>query len=362
MLKIRRGFNKSPLGLKLALLFLLLWIASALFAPFIANEGSNYIIPYSANGIDLNNASVGPFGDQNITSSHERHWLGTDHIGRDVLSNLLHGSRTALLIGFGAMLIAAFIGILLGGISAYYEDNGIKISRFELIAYGLLKLIALLGLLIFPWQYLSAFECIILVLVFSVFILIAVFIVKRLSLYLKKKKALKQINYPVDLIIGRIIEILDAIPLLLILIVLAAVIKPSIFSTTLIIGLTAWAGVARFSRAELLKVKRENYIESASALGLNKFRVVFMHMLPNAMPAILISLAFGVSASILIESTLSFLGLGISTDTASWGKLLAESRADYAAWWLAVFPGLAIFATVLSCNIIGQELSQTKKR
>ncbi len=359
---MKKLIKEGSFGVKLSLLFIALWLFAALCSPFIANESEGSIIPYSATTLDLNNISKSPFAEQNVSSKHDRHWLGTDKIGRDVLSNLLHGSRTAFLVGFGAVFIAAFIGILLGGISAYYEDNGLKITFLELIFYGLLKLNVLILLIILPWSFLSFAECIFLVFLLILWIGIAVYLIKKLKTSIEKRKKLKSIHYPVDLIVGRIIEILDAVPLLLILIVLSAIVEPSVFSTTLIIGVTAWAGIARFSRAELLKVKRFTYVEGGAALGLSKARIVFLHMLPNALPSILITLAFGVSASILIESTLSFLGLGISTDTASWGKLLAESRADYRAWWLAIFPGLTIFAAILSCNLIGEELSKSKSR
>jgi len=352
-------FQRFSGKLKISLGFILLWLLVTLLAPYLAQEGGG-LIPYLPSTIDFQNSNtVSPFAEQEINATYYRHWLGTDELGRDVLANLIHGSRTAFFVGFGAVALAALIGIILGSLAAFFGDDKLKLSWVELIVLAVLKLVLLLSLVLFPWQYATQGAAILFGFTLLLYIGIAVLLYRFLK-RLAEKKSWKKISYPVDLIIGRMIETLDALPLLFVLIVLAAVVEPSIYSTILIIGLTGWAGIARFSRAELMKVKQLDYVESGRALGLKSKMIVLKHMLPNALPPILITLAFGVSAAILIESTLSFLGLGISTETASWGKLLAEARENYSAWWIALFPGLAIFFSVLSCNIIGEELGKGK--
>lgn len=360
---MRRGlthFLKSNIKLQLSLLFILLWIFTALLAPYIASEDGG-IIPYQSTSIDFQNAnSVGPFDEQNLENNKARHWLGTDELGRDVLANLIHGSRTALLVGFGAVALAALIGILLGSLAAYFGDDQLKVFRLELLLFLLYFLLILLAFYLFPWAFASSSA----ILLFLAVIIGSIFLFRFLQKGIRKKSKQQQkrkISFPLDLLIGRSIETMDALPLLFILVVLAAVFEPSIFSTLLIIGLVGWATVAKYTRAEVLKVKQMDYIESGKALGISNVKLILKHLLPNALPVVLVTLAFGISSAILIESTLSFLGLGISSETASWGKLLSEARSDYKAWWLTIFPGLAIFCSIVSCNIIGEELGKINR-
>ena len=124
-----------------------------------------------------------------------------------------------------------------------------------------------------------------------------------------------------------------------------------------IIGFTSWTGIARFIRAEMLRIRSLEYIEAAHALGFSEWRVIMRHAIPNALSPVMITIAFGIAAAILIESTLSFLGVGVSPETVTWGSLLAAARQSSSAWWLAVFPGCAIFITVTIFNLIGEGLT-----
>jgi peptide/nickel transport system permease protein len=122
-----------------------------------------------------------------------------------------------------------------------------------------------------------------------------------------------------------------------------------------IIGLTSWPGVARFTRAELLKVRNMDYVTAAEALGFSSTRTIFRHILPNAIAPVLVISAFGIASAILTESALSFLGFG-SASTVSWGSILSVARGATYAWWMAVFPGTAIFITVTVYNLLGEGL------
>jgi len=177
-------------------------------------------------------------------------------------------------------------------------------------------------------------------------------ILKRLSILRKK------ITIPADLLVMRFAEIINSIPaLLLILSVVAVIRKPSILYVMAIIGLIRWTSIARFVRAELLKIRSLSYIEAARAMGFSNWRIITRHALPNALTPVLIAVAFGIASAILLEAFLSFLGVGVATDQITWGSLLNLSRQSISAWWLAVFPGLAIFFTVTIFNLLGEGLT-----
>jgi peptide/nickel transport system permease protein len=151
-----------------------------------------------------------------------------------------------------------------------------------------------------------------------------------------------------------------AIPVLFLLILTAAVTPPELRSTYVmmaIIGCFTWTGAARFTRAEFLKLRGQDFVQSARAVGLPLPSILFKHMLPNGVTPVLVDASFGIAAAITIEATLSFLGLG-PVDQPSWGKLLsnATNTEGEFKWWLAIFPGAAIFLTVLSYNLIGEAL------
>jgi peptide/nickel transport system permease protein len=133
--------------------------------------------------------------------------------------------------------------------------------------------------------------------------------------------------------------------------------KPSIFITMIVIGFLGWTGIAKYVRAELLKVRSLEYIEAAQALGFNRLRIIFKHALPNSLTPVFISVAFGVAGAILTESSLSFLGIGVAAEDVTWGSLLSSAKNDVNAWWLAIFPGFAIFITITLFNLLGEGLA-----
>jgi ABC-type dipeptide/oligopeptide/nickel transport system permease subunit len=161
----------------------------------------------------------------------------------------------------------------------------------------------------------------------------------------------------VDLILYRFVEIFMAIPVLFLLIVAAGVLPKNIYVMMIIIGCFSWTGAARFIRAEFLKLRNMDFVQSARATGLPLRSILFKHMLPNGVTPVLVESSFAIAAAILAEATLSYLGLG-PDDQASWGKLLASATGQSGEffWWLAIFPGMAIFLTVLSYNLIGEAL------
>lgn len=161
----------------------------------------------------------------------------------------------------------------------------------------------------------------------------------------------------IDHTISRLIEILLTIPTFFLIITIIAFLPPSIYNIMVVIGVTGWTGVARFVRAEFLKLKRLDFVMASRALGASHGRIIFLHMLPNAMAPVLVSAVFGIAGAILTESSLSFLGFGVPPPTPSWGDILSQSR-DYIefAWWLTTFPGLAIFLSITAYNLVGEGL------
>lgn len=322
-------------------------------------------VPYLPKNVDYDNAQfVSPFADQNIKSTQWRHWLGTDNLGHDVLAGMIHGTRIALLVGLVSMSIASVIGILFGAMAGYFGDDKLKVSRGRII----------LNVLFLYFAYFYAFGArsyvlqdaigssfinffFQLIISFIIFIVI-MFLANLLANPLKKVPFFKKkVDVAVDMLVSRLIEIMVSIPTLFLIISIIAIAKPSIFLVMAIIGLTGWTGIARFIRAELLRVRSLEYIEAAHALGFNETRIVFKHAIPNALSPVLISIAFGIASAILIESTLSFLGIGVPAEELTWGSLLASARQSPSAWWLAIFPGLAIFITVTIYNLVGEGLT-----
>ena len=220
---------------------------------------------------------------EKYASPGREHWLGTDRLGRDVLSGLVHGSRYALTIGLVSVGISMCIGLLLGALAGYFGG----------------------------W---------------------------------------------VDLVLSRFFELWAAIPSFFLILTAAAFFPPSLFFIMIIIGLTSWVGIARLTRSQFLQVRSYDYVSAARSLGYSNSRIMFRHILPNALGPILIPAAFGVAGAILAESGLSFLGVGVPAEAITWGSLLAGARSNAAAWWLVLMPGLAIFVTVTLYNLLGDGL------
>ena len=162
----------------------------------------------------------------------------------------------------------------------------------------------------------------------------------------------------VDLIISRLFEIMLSIPTFFLLITVAALLPPSIFLTMAIIGATSWVGIARFTRNEFLRIRNQDYVISAIALGVTDRNVMFKHILPNALAPVIVSVVLGIAGAILVESSLSFLGIGVPAELVTWGSILQEASTTTFAWWLAVFPGFAIFITVLAYYLVGEGLRE----
>ena len=163
----------------------------------------------------------------------------------------------------------------------------------------------------------------------------------------------------VDMITSRLTEIVMCVPTLVLILALIAVVeKPTIWKTMAIIGATGWTGIARLTRAEFLRLRQTEFVMAARATGAGSLRIMFRHILPNALAPVLVPITFGIASAILVEGSLSFLGFGPPPPTASWGSVLNSARSNLQLWWLVVFPGAGIFLTVLAYNLVGEGLQE----
>ena len=308
---------------------------------------------YSPNELDPHNANfASPFGTQwqQLTNGElapltwrHRHWLGTTRTGQDVLSILIHGCRTSLLIGFGAVGLAALIALLFGLFAGYYGNEKLHYRRTNL----------LLGIIIFTlsifysiqlsnaFQLSSTSQWLLFAFIISFLILLAR---KMLSIFSRSSTSkVKLAAFPADKLLTAITAGFISLPRLLILLSLAALWETSITGLLLIIGLTSWAEAARVIRTEMLRMRSLPFMQHAQQSGASDIKIILHHALPNLSATIRVLFLTGIATAILSEAGLTFLGIGLPFDTPSWGALLFEAKRNLQAWWLVLFPGLVIF-------------------
>jgi len=307
-------------------------------------------IPYSPHQVNLDEAMQAPTFWRSHSKTGNFHILGTDLLGRDVLSYLLHGTTTALLLSFLSVVLGFVLGTLLGVTAGYFGNDKITIKRGSLVTlpiwfamawfYGfqvqwsdLLQPLYVCGLNI--WNNLVINNFIFCFVFFSGLFLSEV--IFRRILYFKH-----QVRLPIDFLVMRLIEIFSSIPKILLILALSVVLLPSIMNLVVIFVIISWPSIARLWRTGVIHAKGTNYVQAGEALGISQTRILFRHILPNTIQPILISLSFATAGVILAESSLAFLGLGMPSEIVSWGRLLNQARQMPEAWWLVLFPGICI--------------------
>ncbi len=259
-----RSFSRNRLAVVAGLVVVALF-AVATVAPWLA--------PWDPNRPDMRSMFDPP---------SSRHPLGTDQLGRDVLSRMIYGSRVSLAVGFVSVGIATVVGVLLGASAGYHG-----------------------GL--------------------------------------------------IDALVMRLVDLMLVFPRFFLLLAVLAFLQPSIWTIMVVIGLTGWMGVARLVRAEFLALREREFVLWSQSVGAGGVRIIWRHILPNALAPVLVAMTLGVPAAILTESGLSFLGLGVQPPYATWGNILNEGKDSIEiAWWLSLYPGLAILVTVLAYNLLGE--------
>ena len=327
-------------------------------------------IPYSPETMDRYNRDyVSPNGKQRFKNKEGkiidapakfRHILGTDGIGRDLAAGLIHGTRISLMVGIVSMGIASIIGIVLGALAGFFGDTKLRMPRAK---YWLTLLGIFMGIFygfghrkyILAEAFGESIGNGALQMLISIAVILAtIFIFRKASIILKFRYLKEETNIPIDAFVSRGIELLNSIPRLILIITVTAVVERSIWIVMIIIGLTSWTGIARFTRAEFLRIRSLEFVQAAESLGFSSVRTIFKHALPNSLAPVFVSIAFGIASAILIESGLSFLGIGVPTDIVTWGSLLNLGRQNLEAWWLIIYPGIAIFLTITIYNMIAE--------
>lgn len=303
--------------------------------------GPDRLVPFSPNQSIENATYLSPLSNDDYGNLHV---LGTDRYGRDVLSRIIYGSRTALLVGAGTVVLSFFIALIFGIISGYFGDRTI---RFNLVQLSIAILTILIG------SFYIRFG--------DVLVAVVVGLVGLMSLQYSSRVSIKKYYLPLDTLIIKLIEIVKTIPALFIVISLFAIFsETSLWSLILILGLISWPGKARLLRAEVMKTNSTNYIFSVRIVGLSDWVIIKNHLLPNVLSPLIIACCYTFTGAILAESTLSFLNVGLPQDIPSWGGIMRESRDYFSAWWLAVFPGSLLFITILALNILADRLNDIK--
>ena len=265
-----RFCRKKPLGAAGGLIILAI-VFTAIFANVLQTQD-----PIATNAADT------------LARPSAAHWLGTDHLGRDIYSRILHGARVSLLVGLGSTLVASLLGGVIGLLAGYVGGK-------------------------------------------------------------------------TDLVVQRVMDILQGLPLLVLALVMAAALGPSIPNVILAISIPIMPRAARVIRSSVLSIREFQYVEAARALGLTHLRIAFRHIMPNTIGPFIVLGTAQLGSAILVEATLSFLGMGVPEPYPSWGRMLSVSAAEYAqkAPWLVLFPGIAISLAVFGSNLLGDALRDT---
>lgn len=273
--------------------------------------------------------------------------LGTDDLGRDVFARMLQGAWVSLTVGFVAVGIAVGIGILLGGIAGYYGRQYIQSGH---ILFWLLLVVGIA----MAFQKLIATAAILLIAAICGWIL-KKYHDRDMSPYPGYLKWIALPTIQVDTLIMRAVDIMLCFPSFFLILTVVALLPPSIYNIMVIIGLTSWMGTTRFVRAEFLSLREQDFVAAARTLGISDARIIFRHIMPNAVAPVLVSATLGIASAMLTEAGLSFLGFGVPPPHATWGNILSDGKAFiFDAPWLTFAPGLVILIVVLAFNLFGE--------
>ena len=274
--------------------------------------------------------------------------LGTDELGRDVFARMIQGAWVSLTVGFVAVGIAVLVGIFLGGISGYYGQNAIMAGHL------ITAILFITGIALFAAKAVTSGT---LLLVIGGLSFIFLQGSKKRGADTGWTKILWIRTISIDTLIMRFVDIMLCFPSFFLILTVVALLPASIYNIMIIIGLTSWMGTTRFVRAEFLSLREQDFVTAAHALGVSSGRVIFRHMIPNAVAPVLVSATIGIASAILTEAGLSFLGLGVPPPHATWGNILSDGKNYiFDAPWLTFIPGIAILIVVLSFNLFGEGL------
>ncbi len=281
---ILRRNRMAVVGMVLFVAFFVVAIVGAI----VTSGRDPFMNPYTVRLADKLRPPLSTYNQSEVSAEEAPiagvYFLGTDNLGRDVLSRMLQGAWVSLTIGFVAVGISVAIGVTLGGLAGYFGG----------------------------W---------------------------------------------IDVLVTGLIDIMLCFPTFFLILTVIALVKGGIFPIMVVVGVTGWMGSARFVRAEFLSLREQDFTTAARALGVSNMRIIFRHMLPNAIGSVLVSSTIGIASTILMEASLSFLGFGVPPPHATWGKIISDGKTYlFDAPWLMFVPGIAILVVVLSFNLFGEGL------
>jgi peptide/nickel transport system permease protein len=323
----------------------------------VQNDCSFKIYPpirFKADSMEPNVQKANPPGFRSQNPDAAVHWLGTDKYGRDVAAGLVYGARTAALVGGLTTIFCLILGLGTGMSAGYFRDNGLKWNRFEQIVFVITTLLFIfyVGTELYH-QSLSGVA--LLCLLYLVFVSGSKLLNDKMKIGGERR-----LQIPLDFFLMKVVELRKSIPALFFILAALSLFRyGSVFNVVIIAGLLGWVEFARYARAETMKLASENYVQNARILGYPHTRILWRYILPGILPTIWVVACFSAGGFILLESTLSFLGIGIPVEEISWGKLLAQGR-DMKAWWLVVFPGFALFLLIWALNYTAQKLQENR--
>ncbi len=344
-------FNQNRLAIVGLVIFLAFFITAV--AGVILTSGQDPV--FNPAQVRLQEKLLPPFSRPNLATlkTHEAptlgiYLLGTDDLGRDVFARMLQGAWVSLTVGFVAVGIAVIVGIFLGGLAGYYGQGGIGYDQI----LGFLILLSGIIFFILGWSKLgfTFFAA-------GVFMMILSFKTRRAKGNRLVPGWLQKTAFSFDTLIMRMVDIMLCFPSFFLILTVVALLPASIYNIMIVIGLTSWMGTTRFVRAEFLSLREQDFVSAAKALGVGNFRIIFRHMMPNAIAPVLVSATIGIATAILTEAGLSFLGFGVPPPYATWGNILSDGkRFIFDAPWLTFVPGIAILVVVLCFNLFGEGL------
>lgn len=341
MIASTRTYDRSTIYF-VACGILLFWLAVALAEPLLlsSDEASWSLLPYSELTIDKSALNYQP---PSWFRTGSKHILGTDELGRDVLAGIIHGAWTSLFLTFWTLLIAIVAGGFLGTVAAYYENDGIKASVVEFLLWGIALTIGAYTIVYAQTSY---------DVVIGMGLCLMLYVLIRV---VGTRLPLRKYVFPIDDMVVGLIQVQESIPALFILVAFVGIF--SSYGMWSLVGILAFfysCIVCKYTRNEAKITKGLSYVQADRVSGFSDIYIMVKSIFFNVFPRLVPILVHAISAIILVEASLSFLGLGLAVEEVTWGKMIASARAAPHAWWMAVFPGLAIFSITYSLHVVSE--------
>lgn len=347
-------------SVKFALAILCFWGIIALLGLFAGKQDAlinRNFFTWSYQEQDIENVYTPPQFKSN--TAHVAHYLGTDAVGRDVAAGIFHGAQITLAVAIFGFALTFVLGFLVGAIAGFTADKPAKVTY-------LASVISILVLLtIFWYSYIFYLFSNLDSLTLGVIITIKILTGPCLALFnqLLLRKGFKYYTFSIDYVLMRIVEIFQSVPLIMWLLGAAAVFSQiTPLGLIILVGLTSWMSLARLVRSEFYRLRTTAFVDAAKAVGASTPRIILKHILPNMLGTLVVATSYGVASVIGFEALISYIGLGLPVEEVTWGTQLGGARQNFSAWWLAVFPGLAIFSVIFALNVLGNAVHRNKKR